>query len=75
MKKIAKVLLTLGVLLAVPAGLSAGPTLVFCFKVMHGHFVSLNVPSQAVGVFEAHGWVCEDPDPPCIPPGCGGGGA
>ena len=74
MKKIAKVLLTLGVLLIVPAGLLAGPTLVSCFFVVPTPFngvlvISQDVPSEAVGALEAAGWVCPDP---CVPdPECG----
>ena len=63
MKKIAKVLLTLGVLLIVPMGLLAGPTLVSCFLVIPSpsgsvHVITQDVPSQAVGALEAAGWVC-----------------
>ncbi len=72
MKKIAKVLLTLGVLLMVPAGLSAGPTLFLCSTVVTFPApvpISVLVPIEAVDALEAHGWVC------CLPPDpCSGGG-
>ena len=71
MKKIAKVLLTLGVLLMVPAGLSAGPTfscvLVIPLPMCGPIVITQDVPSEAVGALEAAGWVCT---PPCGPPDC-----
>ena len=62
MRKIAKVLLMLGVLagLLVPAGLSAGHAFALCFRVatLPAPTVVLPVPSEAVDVLEAHGWSC-----------------
>ncbi len=67
MKKIAKVLLTLGVLLMIPGSVSAGPTLWTCIKPPPGMVMVLLVPVQAVAGFEAAGWIC--PPPGGQPPG------
>ena len=70
MKKIAKVLLTLGVLLMVPAGLSAGPpTFVTCSMgitiVTPGSIkvfsIRQEVPIHAASQLEAAGWSCQNP--------------
>ena len=71
MKRIAKVLLTLGVLLVVPAGLSADRSdPVLCFRVTPQGPMFVLIPPQAVGRLLAHGWVCPSP---CGPPGSGTG--
>ena len=76
MKKIAKVLLTLGVFLMFSAGLWAAPELAFCQMTIFGpggaHIVLMKVPVEAAEVLEAHGWVCDlcldGSVPPCPDP-------
>lgn len=72
MKKIVKVLLTLGVLagLMVPASVSAGPTLVRCFLFLPQAaggvlILTLDVPNQAGNDFSfRNGWICAPPPTP-----------
>ena len=70
MKKIAKVLLMLGVFLVFSAGLWAAPDFVFCVlenpNEPTGLGTIIRVPVEARDALEAQGWVCRT----CRPPDC-----
>ena len=73
MKKMTKVLLTLGVLM-LPAGLWAAHQTVACTLVIQtpkgAVVIDRRVPVEAVDALEAHGWFCDPGCPPGEVPPC-----